>query len=337
MMKKLLLTIIIYSTTLIGAVGTYAQDAAAPAAEVSGQPDANIFNLAYNNIFLMLAVLVLIGVIIAGLSLIWALIDVQKMKLLEKYGTEGLEKANLTSTGSLWSSISEKAWNLVPKDKEADIDLGHEYDGIRELDNSLPPWWVWMFYGTIIWAAVYLWYYHVSDKGPNQEQEYIAAMEMGEAEKSKFLATQADAIDEKTVTVLTAQADLGEGKEIYMANCMVCHGANGEGTVGPNFTDKYWIHGGSINNLFSTIKYGVAEKGMISWKSQLRPAAMQKVASYILSLQGTNPPNPKAPQGDLYEPGSAPAAVDSTAVGAAPAAPTATDSTSVAPAADAKK
>ena len=116
MMKKLLLTIIIYVTTLIGAVGIYAQDAAAPAADTSGQPAPNIFNLAYNNILLVLAVLVLIGVILAGLSLIWALIEVQKMKLLEKYGPEGLEKANLTSTGSLWSTISEKAWNLVPKD-----------------------------------------------------------------------------------------------------------------------------------------------------------------------------------------------------------------------------
>ncbi|MBP9198194.1 MAG: c-type cytochrome [Saprospiraceae bacterium] len=333
-MKKLLLTIIIYVTTLIGAVGIYAQDAAAPAADTSGQPAPNIFNLAYNNILLVLAVLVLIGVILAGLSLIWALIEVQKMKLLEKYGPEGLEKANLTSTGSLWSTISEKAWNLVPKDKEADIDLGHEYDGIRELDNSLPPWWLWLFYGTIIWAAVYLWYYHVSDKGPSQEQEYIAAMEMGEAEKAKFLATQADAIDEKTVTLLTAEADLAEGKEIYTANCLICHGANGEGTVGPNFTDKYWIHGGSINNLFTTIKYGVPEKGMISWKSQLRPGAMQKVASYILSLQGTNPPNQKAPQGDLYDPGSATSTKDTTAIGAAP---TPMDTTAVAPATDTKK
>ncbi len=330
MMKKLFLTIIIYITTLVGAVSIYAQDEVA----VTQPVEPNIFSLAYNNILLILAVLVLIGVIMAGLSLIWALIEVQKMKLLEKYGVEGLEKANLTSTGSLWNTISDKAWNLVPKDKEADIDLGHDYDGIRELDNSLPPWWVWLFYGTIIWAAVYIWYYHVSDKGPNQEQEYIAAMEMGEAEKAKFLATQADAIDEKTVTVLLAEADIAEGKEIYTANCLVCHGANGEGTVGPNFTDKYWLHGGSINDIFTTIKYGVPEKGMISWKAQLRPAAMQKVASYILTLQGTNPPNAKAPQGELYEPTSAGATKDSTEVGtAAPAV----DSLSAPAASDTKK
>jgi cytochrome c oxidase cbb3-type subunit III len=317
MMKKLFITIIIYIMTLTGAVSIYAQDATevAPTAEAS----TNVFNLAYNNILLLLAILVLIGVVIAGISLIWALIEVQKMKLLEKYGPEGLDKANLTPTGSLWSTISEKAWNLVPKDKEADIDLGHEYDGIRELDNSLPPWWLWLFYGTIIWSAVYLWYYHVSDRGPSQEQEYIAAMEMGEAEKAKYLATQANAVDEKTVTILTDAAALAEGKEIYTANCLVCHGANGEGTVGPNFTDKYWIHGGSINDVFKTIKYGVPEKGMISWQAQLRPAAMQKVASYILSMQGTNPPNAKAPQGDLYEPdATTSAAVDTTSANAAP-------------------
>ncbi len=306
-MKKLLLTILIYITGLLGAVGVYAQEAAAPADGVPVKsPD--VLSLAYNNVLLILAVLVLIGVILAGLNLIWALIEIQRIKLLEKYGPEVLEKANLSATGTLWDKISQKSWNLVPMDKEADIDLGHEYDGIRELDNSLPPWWLWLFYGTIIWAAIYLYYYHVSDKGPDQAQEYIAAMELGEAEKAKFLATQADAVDEKTVTLLTAEGDLAQGKEIYIANCAVCHGQGGEGGVGPNFTDKYWIHGGSINNLFTTIKYGVPEKGMISWKEQLRPAAMQKVASYILSLQGTNPPNQKEAQGTLYDPATETAA-----------------------------
>jgi len=271
----------------------------------------------YDNILLVLAVLVLIGVILAGLNLIWALIDIQRMKMLEKYGPEVMEKANLTASGSIWSTISEKMWKLVPKDKEQDIELDHEYDGIRELDNSLPPWWLWLFYGTIIWAAVYMYHYHISDSGVNQEQEYIAAMEMGEQEKAKYLASQADEIDEKNVVVISDEAGLAEGKDIYVASCLVCHGANGEGGVGPNFTDKYWIHGGSISNLFSTIKYGVPEKGMISWQSQLRPAAMQKVASYILSMQGSNPPNQKEPQGDLYDPlasSGATSAGDSTAV-----------------------
>lgn len=311
---------------LVWSVTAYAQDTAADAAA----PAPNIFNQAYGNILVILTILVIILVLFAGINLIWALIESQRMKLLDRYGPEVLEKANLTASGSLWSTISEKAWKLVPKDKEQDIDLGHEYDGIRELDNSLPPWWLWLFYGTILWSAIYLWYYHVSDRGPDQQQEYVAAMELGEAEKAKFLATQANSVDEKTVTLLTDAAAIAEGKEIYTANCMVCHGANGEGLVGPNFTDKYWIHGGRINDLFKTIKYGVPEKGMISWQSQLRPAAMQKVASYILSMQGTNPPNQKAPQGDLYDPaagGAASAPADTTATGAV--APVKTDTTSV--------
>lgn len=311
---------------LVWSVTAYAQDTAADAAA----PAPNIFNQAYGNILVILTILVIILVLFAGINLIWALIESQRMKLLDRYGPEVLEKANLTASGSLWSTISEKAWKLVPKDKEQDIDLGHEYDGIRELDNSLPPWWLWLFYGTILWSAIYLWYYHLSDRGPDQQQEYVAAMELGEAEKAKFLATQANSVDEKTVTLLTDAAAMAEGKEIYTANCMVCHGANGEGLVGPNFTDKYWIHGGRINDLFKTIKYGVPEKGMISWQSQLRPAAMQKVASYILSMQGTNPPNQKAPQGDLYDPaagGAASAPADTTATGAV--APVETDTTSV--------
>lgn len=298
MMKKLLFTIIIYITTLVGAIGLYAQDAQ-PTEVVAEKID--FFGLAYNNIFLLLAFIVLALVVFSAINLIWALIDMQKINLLNQYGPEVLEKANLTSTQSLWSSISEKLWRLVPKEKEQDIDLGHDYDGIRELDNSLPPWWLWLFYICIFWSAVYLWYYHVSDRGPSQEQEYINEMAAADEAKTLYLASQANSVDEKSVTVLNGESELAEGKEIYVANCLVCHGANGEGGVGPNFTDKYWVHGGSINDIFSIIKYGVPEKGMISWKSQLRPAAMQKVASYILTFQGTNPENQKAPEGELYE------------------------------------
>lgn len=323
-MKKLFLTIVLYLSALFGAVHVYAQEAVVAA---SPSAETDIFKLAYNNILLLLAVFVLIGVILAGLNLIWALIDIQRMKLLEQYGPEVLEKANLSASGTLWDKISQKSWNLVPLEKEQDIDLGHDFDGIRELDNSLPPWWLWLFYITIIWSVAYLYYYHVSDTSLNQEQEYIAAMELGEAEKAKYLSLQADAVDEKTVTALTDDKAVSEGKEIYVANCLVCHGEKGEGLVGPNFTDKYWIHGGSINNIFSVIKYGVPEKGMISWKSQLQPAAMQKVASYILAFQGTNPPNQKEAQGTLFN--SEVTAVDSNAVGAIISNPDSTVNTAV--------
>ena len=94
---------------------------------------------------------------------------------------------------------------------------------------------------------------------------------------------------------------MGQGELIFKSFCAACHGQKGEGTVGPNFTDEYWIHGGGIQNVFKTIKYGVPDKGMIAWAAQLKPADMQKVASYILTLKGTNPPNPKAPQGEIWK------------------------------------
>jgi cytochrome c oxidase cbb3-type subunit III len=295
-MKKLLTTIAVYCALLLSAVHIYAQDMTEVAL-----PQTDLLTLAYDNILVVLAVLVLIGVILAGLNLIWALIDIQRIKLLDKYGPEVLEKANLSATGTLWDKISQKSWNLVPLEREKEIEFDHDYDGIRELDNSLPPWWIWLFYLTILWGVGYLVYYHMTDMGHNQETEYLMAMEAGEEQKAKYLAGQANAVDENSVVFLDDAASLEEGKSIYMANCAACHGNNGEGTVGPNFADKYWIHGGGIKNIFSTIKYGVPEKGMIAWKTQLRPSAMQKVASYIMTLEGTDPPNQKAPEGVLYE------------------------------------
>lgn len=294
-MKKLTFIIFIYIVTLLGAVQVFGQ------ASVSNISNSNtgMFEWAYHNILLLIAIIVFLGVALASIDLIWALIYAQNKEEIEK--AQSLKSNNEVAIESFWSTLSKKSWNLVPIEKEADIDLGHNYDGIRELDNSLPPWWLYMFYGCIIWAFAYIYYYHFSNAGQNQKQEYIAAMELAEVNKNKYLASQANAIDEKTVIMLADQALLSEGKEMYLTNCAVCHGQLGEGGVGPNFTDKYWLHGGSINEVFSTIKYGVPEKGMIAWKTQLRPAAIQKLASYILSLQGTNPPNQKEPQGQIPE------------------------------------
>ncbi|HQU52955.1 MAG TPA: c-type cytochrome, partial [Saprospiraceae bacterium] len=132
--------------------------------------------------------------------------------------------------------------------------------------------------------------------------EYEMAMKEAKQQVAEYVAAQGNLVDETNVTARTDDAALAQGKDIWIANCVACHGANGEGGVGPNMTDKYWIHGGDIKNIFNTIKYGVPEKGMISWQTQLSPSAMADVASYILTLQGTNPPNAKAPQGDLYNP-----------------------------------
>ncbi len=197
----------------------------------------------------------------------------------------------------LWKSLNK----AVPVEREAEVMTSHEYDGIRELDNRLPPWWLWGFYFTIFFAVVYLLNFHVFNTGDLQAEEYEKEMAMAKEEVETYLASQGNRIDESTVTFSDDPADLSAGKQIYDANCLVCHGAEGQGLVGPNFTDKYWIHGGDMESIFSTIKYGVPEKGMIPWESQLTPKQMQQVASYIYTMEGTDPPNQKEPQGEIFE------------------------------------
>lgn len=176
-----------------------------------------------------------------------------------------------------------------------DVLLNHEYDGIRELDNDLPGWWKWLFYLTIIISVVYIVHYHVLKSGDLQEAEY--EKEMAEAE-----ANMPPEADESTLARLEDNASIAAGKTVFDKNCVVCHLSKGEGLVGPNLTDEYWIHGGSFQDIYLTIKVGVPAKGMISWKKQLNTKEMQQVASFIMSLYGTNPPNAKEPQGEKYIP-----------------------------------
>lgn len=195
----------------------------------------------------------------------------------------------------------------VAIEDEDTITLDHNYDGIRELDNDLPPWWTALFYVTIAFGVVYLAHYHVLRTGPSSAEKYETAM--AKAEEAK-LARQAGGteLNASTVTLLTDASSLSAGEAIFMQNCMTCHGPQGQGLAGagPNFTDEYWIHGGAIGDLYTTIRYGVPSKGMIAWKDQLRPVQIQQVASFILSLQGTDPPNALPPQGERYVPEEAP-------------------------------
>jgi cytochrome c oxidase cbb3-type subunit III len=204
----------------------------------------------------------------------------------------------------------------VAIEKEQDIMIEHPHDGIYELDNQLPPWWVSMFYATIVFAVVYFAYYHYFDIGKGQIEEYKEEMRKGDILKAQEAERQANLVNENSVVALTDKVALEQGKEIFIGKCAACHGQKGEGGVGPNMTDDYWLHGGDIKKVFTVVKNGVPEKGMIAWKDQLRAVDMQNVSSYILTLRGTNPPNPKAPQGEKYVPegfGALPsAAVDST-------------------------
>ncbi len=264
----------------------------------------NALNWAFNNIF-VIAVFLLIALVFGKL---WGTMnDIteyhRKAFLIAKGIDPDAPQAKKMVLRESWiSKLYTYMAGLVPQEKEKDLDLGHEFDGIRELDNSLPPWWLWLFYFTIAFSAVYLYYYTFTDKGPRQADEYAIEVEKAEIAKTSFLKNQANAIDESNVELLSDAGLLNEGKSIFKANCAVCHGNEGQGTIGPNLTDNYWKHGGSINDSFKTIKYGVPEKGMIAWQAQLNPAAIQKVSSYIVTLVGTNPPDQKGPEGELYEP-----------------------------------
>lgn len=199
------------------------------------------------------------------------------------------------------SGVMHVLTDAIPIEREHEVMLDHDYDGIRELDNNLPPWWVWMFYVTIIFAFVYMVYYHVLPYGKSQEEQYIAEVQEAQEAREAYLAMAKNLVDESNVVMLEAESDLKAGKAIFVEKCQQCHAADGGGGVGPNLTDKYWLHGGSITDVFKTVKYGVPAKGMIAWESQLRPNEMAQVSSYILSLQGTTPANPKDPQGDLWQ------------------------------------
>jgi cytochrome c oxidase cbb3-type subunit 3 len=201
----------------------------------------------------------------------------------------------------------DKLNSFKPMEQEANIDLGHNYDGIRELDNRLPPWWLYGFYVTIIIGGIYLWRYHIAETAPLSKQEFEIAMKHAEEEKAAYLAKAANNIDENSVTLITDKAALEAGKNTFVQMCAACHGKAGEGIVGPNLTDDYWLNGGDIKDVFKTIKYGRPEKGMKSWQEDFSPVQISQLASFIKSLKGTNPPNAKEKQGDLYQQNAAPA------------------------------
>lgn len=201
---------------------------------------------------------------------------------------------------SLYAGIIRKLTDTVPVEQEDVILTDHIYDGIQELDNNLPPWWKYMFYATIVFSVVYIYFYHFNENGQLQLQEYEQEMIVAEKEKLEYMKLAANSIDETNVK-MSDEKGIENGKSLYLSNCAACHGRAGEGGVGPNLTDEYWLHGGGIKNVFKSVKYGIPQNGMIAWKSQLSPTNIQEVTSYILSIKGTNPPNAKPPQGDKYE------------------------------------
>jgi cytochrome c oxidase cbb3-type subunit III len=194
---------------------------------------------------------------------------------------------------SIWGKLN----NFRPIEQEADLDTGHSYDGIRELDNKTPGWFATAFVLSIIFSIGYLWRYHVAKSAPLQMEEYKVAMIKADEEQQAYLKLSANNVDENNVKPLEA-AEVQEGQLIYQKNCAVCHTANGGGSTGPNLTDNFWLHGSSLVDVFKTIKYGYVEKGMKSWKDDLSPKQMAQVANYVLTFKGKNVAGGKAPEGE---------------------------------------
>lgn len=229
-------------------------------------------------------------------------IDRIMYQLLTEEQKAKLEESTPTSfKDSQWYAKLMKALTKSePIENEGQLLLDHDYDGIKELDNNLPPWWVYLFYVCIGFSAIYLIRFEILG-ADNQEMELKKEMAQAKIEVAEYMKTAPDLMDEKTVTLLTDAPALAEGKTIFTTNCAACHRADAGGQIGPNLTDDQWILGGGIKNVFHTLVNGGRDgKGMIAWKGTLKPKEMQKVASYIISLKGSNPKDPKEPEGEVW-------------------------------------
>ncbi|HMI02247.1 MAG TPA: cbb3-type cytochrome c oxidase N-terminal domain-containing protein [Pedobacter sp.] len=207
------------------------------------------------------------------------------------------EEAETAKMPTLWTKIM----GLRPISEEKDLVMEHTFDGIAELDNPAPAWFMVLFYGTVIFAMVYLLSYHVFGLGMLQEEEYAVELKQAEDAKTAMLLKPGNAaakVNENNVQISKEPAVLQSGAAIFKGACTPCHGEHAEGIVGPNLTDEYWLHGGTVKDIFKTIKYGVPEKGMIAWEKTLRPKQISELTSYILSLQASKPAGAKAPQGN---------------------------------------
>jgi cytochrome c oxidase cbb3-type subunit 3 len=199
-----------------------------------------------------------------------------------------------------WNEMDKSFFTkAVPIEKEADVLLDHDYDGIRELDNALPPWWKYGFYITILVAFIYLYLFHVSHTGLSPEEEYQVQNTEAQVQLDSFNAHNKNKVDENNLPIIDA-VGITEGGNLYQTNCIPCHGKFAEGGAGPNLTDYYWIHKGSIKDIYLSVKNGYPDKGMQSWIVKFNPKEVLQLASYIKTLSGSNPIGAKEPQGELY-------------------------------------
>jgi cytochrome c oxidase cbb3-type subunit 3 len=256
---------------------------------------------------------VLLSAILLELLLI-AFLSLRVRQFLK--GTSKVAKPSVAARPSLQARFMRwwaKVNNFRSIEEEADIDTGHSYDGIRELDNVTPSWFTFAFAMSILIAIVYLWRYHVAESAPLQLEEFRMEMAAAEEAKAEYLKKQANNVDENTVKLL-GEADIAAGQKIFVAQCAACHSENGAskpGGVGPNLTDNHWLHGDKMPDIFKTIKYGYPDKGMKSWKDDFSPHQIAQLSSFVHSIAGSNLSGGKEPQGNIATAAATPA--DSTA------------------------
>ncbi|NVK62940.1 MAG: c-type cytochrome [Flavobacteriales bacterium] len=279
------LVLVIIGTTFI-ANSSNALDFLQPGEAVDGQPwllveNSDLYALVGFNVLL-------VGVLLYMRRLFNNFVS---MVTEEKTPEEIKEDAVVTKVNKILT-------DAVAIEDEETILLHHEYDGIRELDNNLPPWWVWMFYGTIIFGVIYIFNYHILGTSDLQIEAYEKEVKQAEIEKEAYLKAMAMNIDETNAVQMTDAADLTAGKKLFEANCVTCHSANGEGNIGPNLTDKSWIYGYDIASIYKTIRAGSPNNKMPEHESKLNPVEIQQVASFVMSLPYAEG---NAPQGDIIE------------------------------------
>jgi cytochrome c oxidase cbb3-type subunit 3 len=248
------------------------------------------------SLFLVFILLLLIGIEVILAAIENVMFQTLSEEAKERYTASASKRWEWT-----WGKETyNKLLGSKPMEAETEIILDHNYDGIRELDNKLPPWWVYMFYATIIFGVVYLVRFHVFGDY-DQDTEYLTELTIAQAEIEEYKKNAKDLVDVNTVELLADASDLSAGKAIFETNCVACHMADGGGGIGPNLTDANWILGGGIKNVFNTISEGGRDgKGMVAWKQSLKPLEMAQVASYVLNFQGTTAANPKAAEGDIW-------------------------------------
>lgn len=290
-MKRLFSTLLIL---LLSLVTLLAQSTAEPVTSPVWDDPYILFYAAVGFMFIVILLVLTVAVYMLKVINIMA-----KNAQMERATQEGkVYKAE----PSLWEKIWQSANNFVPVEKEATILLDHNYDGIRELDNHLPPWWTYLFIGTIIWGVIYLFAYHITDSLPLSISEYDNEVAVANDQiKKRKAAAPGIQIDESNVLATTDASDLKDGKSIFTSICASCHRTDGGGDIGPNLTDDYWKHGGSMTDVYKVVKNGVTGTNMVAWGGTMSAEKMRNVSSYLLTLVGTNPVNGKKPEGTLFK------------------------------------